>query len=293
MENRFSKRLSQLMKERKISGQKIGAAVGKSQKTISRYANGETEPSVEMKNKIYQAIADLSGYEEDALTEEELQFQEILQDWEFGEYEIEIGKQMENKKMEREKNLLESFKKLTIGAKQYYIDNFDVFHKIEDWEDWLLDTYKGLSSDKQNYLIKELEKSELSISIIEDNEKIAGYTKMILKSKKRPYVLVDDEIDTENLSKREEILLEEYYTKSYELDFQSQELDLFQCESPLYEPRFLKYTKEDWYFLLRVQIFEAYDDERWLWDEEVGIFLGPKLGHLLDTVIDISKDNKK
>ena len=63
MENNFSKRLTQLMKQRKISGQKIGEAVGKSQKTISRYANGEIDPPVEMKNKIYKAISDLSGYE--------------------------------------------------------------------------------------------------------------------------------------------------------------------------------------------------------------------------------------
>ena len=46
MENNFSKRLTQLMKQRKISGQKIGEAVGKSQKTISRYANGEIDPPV-------------------------------------------------------------------------------------------------------------------------------------------------------------------------------------------------------------------------------------------------------
>ena len=69
--SRFSHRLTVLMRKRKISGQKIGELVGKSQKTISRYANGEVEPSNEVKNQIYGAIAKLSGIEEDGITEEE------------------------------------------------------------------------------------------------------------------------------------------------------------------------------------------------------------------------------
>ena len=56
-------------------------------------------------------------------------------------------------------------------------------------------------------------------------------------------------------------------------------------EGPLIEPNYLKYTKEDWYFLFRVQVFEMYDDEQVMWDPDNGILLGPKLGELFDSVM--------
>ena len=92
METRFSQRLSKLMKERKISGQKIAAAVGKSQKTISRYATGEIEPTEELKNAIFRVIADISGLEEDALTERDLEEREFFQEFsEWTQQNLECG----------------------------------------------------------------------------------------------------------------------------------------------------------------------------------------------------------
>ena len=92
-QSRFSHRLTVLMRKRKISGQKIGDMIGKSQKTISRYANGEVEPSNEIKNQIYAAIAELSGIEEDGIPEEELELRELLwKDWGYENIDCEIGR---------------------------------------------------------------------------------------------------------------------------------------------------------------------------------------------------------
>ena len=58
--NTFADRLKSLMKERKISGQRIADAVDISQKTVSRYATGESEPTEGMQRSILSAIAELS-----------------------------------------------------------------------------------------------------------------------------------------------------------------------------------------------------------------------------------------
>ena len=286
MENNFSKRLTQLMKQRKISGQKIGEAVGKSQKTISRYANGEIDPPVEMKNKIYKAISDIGGYAVDARTQEECDLLIELQNMPWTTTEIELGNEIQMENERRQARLISYFKSFTAGAKKYFINNCEIFYEIQDWEDWILDIYKELPSDKQEYVINELEQCELTMETLEYNTKIAGYCKMISESKNRPFVVVDKDIDITNLSKRDEVLLEKFFDRTFEYDCKkNNEILSEMTEGPLIEPKYLKYTKEDWYFLFRVQVFEMYDDEQVMWDSDNGILLGPKLGELFDSVM--------
>lgn len=284
METRFSQRLSLLMKKRKISGQRLGAAVGKSQKTISRYANGEIDPGVEMKNAIYRAIADISGNEEDAMTEAQLDEQEFF--WELSKEmmenpecaEVQMGLEMAEEREEKERNLIHTFQMLSLGAKEYYLENFEAFHKVETWENKILEFFHGLPSGKQEELIKYLENFNFDYKVLTNADKLASYMKMLTNSKKRPVLIMDKDKETKSLSKKEKSLQEAFEHKLYEIS-----VGTMQEEIPYY-PWFLSYSPQDWYFLLRVQIFELYDKSTCMWDSEFGIELGVKLAHLLDAM---------
>ena len=55
-QNSFANKVKTLMKERKISGQRIASELNVSQKTISRYSTGEIVPSEEIQQRILQVI---------------------------------------------------------------------------------------------------------------------------------------------------------------------------------------------------------------------------------------------
>ena len=292
METRFSQRLSRLMKERKISGQKIGDAVGKSQKTISRYATGEIEPTDEMKKTILRVIADISGIEDDASMGQEVDELDLyaeLTEWitnnpDCGEMQIanELMAEMDRSYT----NLTKVFRMLSKSAKQYYMEHFDMFHRIEEWENEVLYFFNNLPSYKKDELMTYLEKFDFDYSSLTNIDKISAYMKMINESKKSPLLIVDKEIDPDNLSEQEELLVEEFETKLYEIYLGNKEGTL-----PYY-PWFLSYTSYDWYFLLRVQIFVLHDTDECLWiaagSEETGIesavVISRKLAFLLDSM---------
>ncbi len=284
METRFSKRLSLLMKERKISGQKLGTAVGKSQKTISRYATGEIEPSEEMKNRIYRAIADFSGIGEDGMTEAELDEKEFF--WRLSdEYtkemdcvELQLGQELAGKMMSNETNLIKTFQRLSPGAKKYYLMNFEALHLVEDWENAVLNFFHSLSSSKQEELVRYLENFNFDYKALGNVGKLSAYLKMIENAEKRPILIIEKWKEEEIVSEKNKALLKEFEEKLLEINMGN-------CQGviPFY-PWFLSYTPYDWYFLFRVQIFELYDKETCLWDEELGTETGVKLAYLLDAM---------
>lgn len=278
MESRFSQRLSYLMKERKISGQKIGDAIGKSQKTISRYVNGEIDPSVEMKNAIYRAIADISGVEEDATTEEELDMREMFWELPKDAGEVLLGQEALVVAESNELNLIKTFQMLSFGAKKYYLENFETFHNVESWENEVLNYFHSLSSGKQEELIKHLENFNFDYKVLVNADKISAYMKMISNSEKRPVLIIDKDKLAEYESRQEDLLQEEFENKLFEISSGNSK-----GEIPGY-PWFLSYTPHDWYFLLRVQIFELYDKRTCLWNAELGIETGIKLAYLLDAI---------
>lgn len=280
VQTRFSQRLSWLMKERKISGQKIGDAIGKSQKTISRYANGEVDPSNDVKNMIYRVIADISGIEEDATTEEKLSEQEWILKADFSEREIEIGEQDQLEDAGRFDCLKKVFEQLSIGAKNYYIQNIDKFHLIEEWEYDVMEIYHKLSIKQQEKFLQYIEPVNFNFSSMDNHNKIAAYVQMVDISKNRPILLTENSEENVKQNKNEE-LCDEWINKITELEF-SKNSD--RMHIPCY-PDFIWYTPQDWYFMLRIQIFELNDKERYVWGEHHGDKqIGSKLYSILRSI---------
>ena len=77
-EQTFADVLKTLMKKYKISGQKIADRIGKSQKTVSRYANGDVVPKKKIQEQVLQAVAEIAGYSTETIIAEG---QEIKKVW--------------------------------------------------------------------------------------------------------------------------------------------------------------------------------------------------------------------
>lgn len=280
---RFSQRLSYLMKERKISGQRIGDAIGKSQKTISRYANGEVDPGTDIKNMIYRAIADISGIEEDATTEEQLSEQEWLWENEWTETEIQMGRATQEEETELFECLSSAFDELSIGAKKYYIKNIQKFHLMEDWEYEVMYIYRSLPAHKQKKFLQFFEPFNFTFSNRDNIRKMAAYMEMIEISERRPVIIKekDSEIDAIQAEK----LKEEWIDKINEMEWHGDRNSCCQYwHIPAY-PDFLSYTPHDWYVLLRIQIFELDDYEKVHWaDEHGGLALGSRLYSIMRSI---------
>ena len=272
----FSQRLSHLMKERKISGQRIADAIGKSQKTISRYAKGEVDPNNEVKNQIYKAIAEISGIEEDGMTQEELDLSDFsenfMEDWEWTEYELELGRQHAEEECEKVKYLCRYFHQLTLDAKKYYLSNIHFFHTIEKWEWSAMEIYHNLNQKQKIEFVKILEKFDIDYTAIEQNAKsIAKYMEMIEISKNRPFILMEKNRDKDSYTK-EELAMEQEFEEI---------LNDSMSDLPG-EPFFLQYTSYDWYVLMRIHFFELYDTDIRLWTQELDeVYMGQKLDSLL------------
>ncbi len=256
-ETTFSRRLSYLMKERKISGQKIGDAIGKTQKTISRYANGEVDPDNETKNKIFNAIACISGIEDDGKTIEIVEEEEFLADLYNSEEEwdtaaAELGRQHEEYRTGNIPRLREIFKTLSAGAKMYYLKNIRKFHVISDWEYEVLDIYKGMDERGQKKFMDILERYDLRLDRIQNCDKLAIYIEMIKESENRPVIIKADKAEAVKGNKE---IDEEWDSAMLSLEYDCNYLYYFPAS-----PDFIKYSPEDWYFLLRLQIFEQYED---------------------------------
>ena len=286
-ETNFSRRLSYLMKERKISGQRIGDAIGKTQRTISRYANGEVNPDIATKNKIYKAIAEISGIEDDGKPEELLEaeraFEDYLADAEeaFTEYEYQIGEDLAQDEIRRMQATTDIVKGLSDEAILYYIQNMKRFHLIKDWEYEVLDVYKGLSVDQQRKLLEFLERYDLRLDKMKDCSNISAYIEMIEISKGRPTSLKSSKKENSDIANS---LFEKWDEEYNHLLYESTGRYYFPEK-----PEFLSFDPSDWYFLLRIAIFELYDDDmKCLWCGEEGehgeLYIHSNLYLLMDAV---------
>jgi transcriptional regulator with XRE-family HTH domain len=293
MKTQFSERLSLLMKERKISGQKIGELVGKSQKTISRYANGEIEPPEEMKNAIFKAISTLSGIEDDWNIQNQ---PHLFNEYDLGDWfidpngaEAEIARNYERNDLNNIAFLEKEFAHMTTQAQKYYLKYFDHFMKIHEWEMFVLDFIHSLEAKKQENLLNYLEKFTVYYGGIQSPEKLASYMYMISAASNRPSIIYAREAKNTNSQSKEQRDFSDklsalfshfspYNTDDYMNDGLLDQSIIPSCE-------YLKYSPFDWYLLLRLQIFEYYDDtlNTVFWCEEYPTTLGPKLFGLLNS----------
>lgn len=254
-ETDFSRRLTYLMKERKISGKRIGDAIGKTQKSISRYANGEVDPDNETKNSIFKAISEISGIPEDGKTIEEIENENFIvefDDDEWTDFELELGMQSEMDKQDFINRHEKLFDSLSLEAKKYYLKYMWKFQMIEEWEYAAIDVYKCLDQKKQEKLMALLERHDLELDRMKDHSKLAAYIEMIDASKNRPVNLISN---GKKPSKGEEEIKRKWLDNIYKIANDPELFFVMPFSSEL-----LKYSPEDWYFLLRLNIFESYED---------------------------------
>ena len=260
-QTRFSQRLSKLMKERKISGQKIGDAIGKSQKTISRYATGEVDPSNEIKNQIYRVIADISGVQDDATTEEELALDEwVLKsacgDW--TEEELQMGSEFSEENSEMSDAFTKQFENLSPEAKHFYVRHFRLFSELGESDMAMLDIFHRLTLQQQDKFMHFLENSNIDITVKHIGKKVGAFMQLMEISNERPTLLVDRAPDGElfpksnHLKKELGSVVDEYIEKQRELG-----------ATPFlpWSFEFLSYTPNDWYFLMRLAIYTHHDKD--------------------------------
>lgn len=283
MQTRFSQRLSQLMKERKISGQRIGDAIGKSQKTISRYANGEVDPDIETKNLIYKVISDISGVMEDGMTEQELDIHDLLMNetMYFMEHpesgECELGRIYQDELNECRLNQHAIFHTLSSGAKKYYLDNIRCFLMVEEWECRVLEYFHSFKGKKKQEFVKYLENFNVDFDNLNSSYKtvkIAAYMDMINNSHNRPVLLIEKNRAAEEYTS-DELSMEEEFMNI---------LDNFEGKI-IYYPEYLSFTPYDWYVLMRINIYELYDTDEILWtQEESEVCIGRGLDSLITSM---------
>lgn len=266
IQSNFSQRLSLLMKQRGISGQKIGDLVGKSQKTISRYANGETEPPEKLKKQILQAVASISGIEEDAFTTEELLINSSSGDMD--EYETGAGLEYGAEQEENLQQMEKQFDRLNTEAALYCLQHMETFLCIEAWELNALEFYKELSRDRQTAFMDELERYDYKFSSDScKNSKISRYILMMDCCEKRPaslYAAAGKPFD----SRLHDSLKRKWLQTVREMEMNGTEISPEASFLP-----FLTFGPYDWYFLSRLQILELYDSARnYVWEMDGSLY---------------------
>lgn len=259
--NSFADKLKNLMKERKISGQKIADVVGVSQKTISRYVTGENEPNEDMQKKILEAIAEIGGHPEDAITDkppyilatslrDAMKYKnQMASDDEILESELQ--------ELYRDKdNACKVFSVLEESNQKFVLDNFDVYCEMDGYEIAIVEAFAAISEDKRSFILDSLETIHLNYASVKDSpgvcKKISRYIEMMSKCQ---------EIAVENLEKFNDI------PECVELTQYGQEYaDKLERTSGVnvekmgaFLPELLTFDERDWYLLTLVQMVRLRD----------------------------------
>lgn len=259
--NKFSDRLKQLMKERKISGQKIADAIGVSQKTISRYVTGEIEPNEVVQKKVLQAIADIGGHPEDAIMEKKsfvlpTTLRELI------ESGIELPSEEELLEADlqefyRDKELAcKVFSLLEIENQKFVLDNYDVYCNMDVYEIAIVEIFNTIPEEKREFIIESLDTFRLSLSAMKENlhicHKIASYFEMM--SKCNATVQEKAEKFTDLPSK----VLYSQFTDAYADKLEkSSGMDVETLGA--YLPELVSFEEIDWYLLILVQMLAMRD----------------------------------
>lgn len=256
-ENEFADKLRKLMKEKRISGQKIAREIGLSQKTISRYATGETKPSKETEKKILQVIANISGNSENTMKSTQRIIRENIRKYsKFIETEEEI--------LNRDICIIETelncacwkFSIMKKENQQFILDNFAVFANLNVYEIALIELFSQITEEDRKYIIDNLENSRLSLKPLQmyssNCEKISSYMLMISKVEK---------VKLEQMEKFNRVC-EEYeeteLTKEFRKKLNSKSGLCIETLNT-YLPELILFDARDWYLLTLVQIMSLKD----------------------------------
>ena len=259
--NNFADKLKNLMKERKISGQKIADAVGVSQKTISRYVTGENEPNEDMQKKILEAIAEIGGHPEDAITDKQPYiFATTLR--EAMKYSNQMASDdeilaSELQEFYRDKeNACKVFSLLEESNQKFVLDNYAVYCEMDAYEIAIIEAFAMISEDKRNFILDSLETIHLNLSDMKDNpsvcQKISRYMEMISKCKA---------IETEKMEKfsdiPENVSLSQYSQEYADKLERASGINVEKMGAFL--PELITFDERDWYLLSLVQMLRLRD----------------------------------
>lgn len=272
--NKFADRLKSLMKERKISGQRIADAVDVSQKTISRYATGESEPTEGMQRSILSAIAELSGHPEDAsMNWHPHYFESSLSEW----LELADARTLsDDEEGEMWENLLGMhqacwvFSLLEECNQKFVLDNFGLFCGIDVYEVAIIEAFADISESKRRFVLDSLETVRLGFSELKSKpavcRKISDYMGMVQRCRA---------LKPEKWEMPSDMPLELVYTKKmrkYSLLLEkTKAADVEKmCR---YLPKMVTFDEKEWYLLALVQILALRDrgeNKTTYEDKEVG-----------------------
>ena len=132
-EQSFASVLKSLMKKYRISGQKIADRIGKSQKTVSRYANGEVVPKKKIQEQVLQAVSEIAGYSTEDLVAEG---KEIKRVWELKTVTLGSARReaYKERREQAEKWAVRVFALLPEEKQKFMLDFFDLYAELKMYE---------------------------------------------------------------------------------------------------------------------------------------------------------------
>lgn len=275
-EPQFAEILTFLMKEYKISGQKIADKIGKSQKTISRYARGEgdKEPKKEVQKKILQAIADIKGYDLDQVTEDAYG---ATKKWNVPLLSVEEAKKKSRVKQrkEAENDVVLCFRALPEEKQKFVLQHLDIYAELKLYEMEMMDNFNAISEPKRKIIMEVAEYLAMKEKDATGDElelcrilQFAEFCEQVEKLDWEPEdptkcqiggIIMEDEEDLYAPTELIKTDLEEQLTEKLE----SEDLELGQIQRlAIRLIDMVNYTWEDWEFLKHVRVIHMQDDGR-------------------------------
>lgn len=259
-EQSFANVLKTLMKKYHISGQKIADRIGKSQKTVSRYANGDVIPKTKIQEQVLQAVAEIAGYSTEAILEEGKEIKS------FRKMErVTLGSARQKTYRERRKQAeqwaVRIFALLPEEKQSFLLEFFDVYAELRMHEIEMVDNLKRLSKEKQKTVMD----MALSLAFRDadaNKEKLEWYRAFkydeIAKRVSEYHWEPESREKYQQIPElEEETELEEQFAskladKSLELG-QIQRMGIRLVDM-------INYTEEEWEFLKRIQVIYVQDE---------------------------------
>lgn len=257
----FSADLKRLMKERKVSGAKIGKVVGVSQKTISRYVTGEKEADDMMKKKILKAIAEIGGHPEDAdmgiqqcVLSHTLEELDKHKDMMPSDDEI-LEKELQEIEKDREE-ACKVFSLLNERNQMFVLENFKIFSDINLYEIAIVKAFTVISEDKKRWILEGLETLHLNLSALKNNpqvcRKISRYMEMISKCKETT------EEDFDKFQNMPKDIMYSPYVEEYVEKLNSVSGSVAE-KMATFLPELITLDSRDWYLMMLVQTVNLND----------------------------------
>lgn len=290
-QNRFADKLKMLMKERKVSGQKIASELNVTQKTISRYATGEIVPSEEMQQRILQAIANLGGHPEDAEVKKikilPMTLREVLESGLplMSDEELE-AREMREWESDKHK-ACQIFSMLEKKNQKFVMEHFQMYCDLDAYEIAIVEAFSVIPEDKREFVLEELNVIRIDYTAMLNNpyqcKKAAQYMEMISKCK---------DLVPEQYEKYQELpndIEETEELKAYE-DMLEKTSGINVEKMGTYLPELINFDEKDWYLLMLVQLVSMHDKGANVtyW----GRFVGDKI-HLLINYLEKLADESK